>query len=135
MTTVTDRQQRPSLIKIPGQIELRHTGDPTSTALLQDPSELLERSTRQRVPGLPDCDPVGRRMQSGNGMVGKLPDDMEWAEPGSSTPNTDDRDPNREGDAHQLPGAARSRLNCKCFAKGQTNLSILLQMDNKTAIS
>ena len=137
-TTVTDRQQRPSLIKIPGEIEPRHTGDPSSTALLQDPSELLERSTRQREPGLPDGDPVGRGMQSGTGMVGKPPDDMEWAEPSSSTPNTEDRDrrlhdrvgsvlsggedwwsmvPIREGNAHQLPGAARSRLSCEMFCQ------------------
>ena len=80
-------------------------------------------------------------------MVGKPPEDIEWAEPGSSTPNADDRDrrlhdrvgsvlsggedlrstvPNREGDASQLPGATRSSVSGEMFAEEQTKLSILL---------
>ena len=40
--------------------------------------------------------------------------------------------PDREGNAHQLPGAISA---VKCIAKEQTNHSILLRMDNITATS
>ena len=85
-------------------------------------------------------------------MVGVSPKVLEWVEFDSHSPDTDLRDrrlhdwvrgglqrgENRgamvsrgEKNAYQLPEAT---LAVKCFAKERTNLTILLRMDNTTAI-